>query len=152
MPDDTATPGFLPLQRVGSLSGLPPMDSSEVIATTTLHASALDKIQNFLLRGQRKQAYNYALDQQLWAHAMVIASGIDKESWQEVVKEFIKTELGVKSDPARLGLQAHATDPLPPSVNGREGLRAVYGLFSGQGVTSGWCLCNALTLIKLNSL
>ncbi|KAF9053706.1 hypothetical protein BDZ89DRAFT_1205142 [Hymenopellis radicata] len=134
LPED-ANQGFIPLQRVGSLTGLPAMDNSDVIATTTLHASALDKIQNFLLRGQRKQAYHYALDQHLWAHAMVIASGIDKDSWQEVVREFIKTELGIKTDPARLSLQLPG-EQLPPSVNGREGLRAAYGLFTGQGATS----------------
>ncbi|KIY61739.1 hypothetical protein CYLTODRAFT_405295 [Cylindrobasidium torrendii FP15055 ss-10] len=123
--------GFIPLQHPSSVR-----DSSDAIATTTLTATALDKIQTFLIRGQRKQAYHYALDQQLWAHAMVIASGIDKESWQEVVQEFIKTELGSKEDPARKALQALSASPISPSVNGREGLRAVYGLLTGQGVTS----------------
>lgn len=134
--NEPTSAGFVPPSRTNSVINFS-SDNTDVITTTVLRASALDKIQNFLLRGQKKQAYHYALDHQLWAHAMVIASGIDKESWQEVVKEFIKTELGSKDDPARILLQNQSTEPISPSVNGREGLRAVYGLLTGQGAASG---------------
>ncbi|KAF5391379.1 hypothetical protein D9757_001871 [Collybiopsis confluens] len=97
------------------------------IAVTTLRPSALDKIEGFLLRGERRQAYHYALDQKLWSHAMIIASGIDKEAWQEVVNEFLKTELGSHS---RTSASSTAAS------NGREGLRVVYSLLSGQGAKS----------------
>ncbi|KAJ3725933.1 Sec23-binding domain of Sec16-domain-containing protein [Lentinula raphanica] len=97
-------------------------DSGETpISVTTLRPSTLDKIEEFLLRGERRQAYHYALDQKLWSHAMIIASGIDKEAWQEVVNEFLKTELGPRSVPS-MGVS-----------NGRESLRVVYSLLSGQG-------------------
>ena len=46
------------------------------IAVHTLKASHLDKIQKLLLRGERRAAYQYAADEKLWAHAMVIASSI----------------------------------------------------------------------------
>ncbi|KAG5642961.1 hypothetical protein DXG03_001843 [Asterophora parasitica] len=97
------------------------------ISVTTLRSSALDKIQDFLLRGERRQAYHFALDEKLWAHAMVVSSSIDKDSWKEVVGEFIRTELGIAN------LQS------PNSVtttNGRESLRAAYSLFSGQGAAA----------------
>lgn len=103
------------------------------ISVTTLRIAALDKIEEFLLRGERRQACHYALDEKLWAHAMVIASSIDKETWKEVVGEFIRAELGVKGEtsftlPGR-------TDVL--TSNGREGLRVAYSLFSGQGAAAG---------------
>ncbi|KIK57809.1 hypothetical protein GYMLUDRAFT_61199 [Collybiopsis luxurians FD-317 M1] len=97
------------------------------IAVTTLRPSALNKIEGFLLRGERRQAYHYALDQKLWSHAMIIASGIDKEAWQEVVNEFLKTEL---ASPSTVSASSMG------NPNGREGLRVVYSLMSGQGAKS----------------
>lgn len=105
------------------------------ISVTTLRGAALDKIEELLLRGERRQAYHYALDEKLWAHAMVIASSIDKEAWKEVVNEFIRAELGVKGD-AAFAVPSR-TDAQAPSVNGREGLRVTYSTFSGQGTTAG---------------
>src|SRR5215216_4282041 len=64
------------------------------ISVTTLRPSALNTIEDFLVRGERRQAYHFALDERLWAHAMIIASSIDKDSWKEAVNEFLKTELG----------------------------------------------------------
>lgn len=112
------------------------LEQTEIpLAVVSLRASALDKIQNFLLRGERRQAYHYALDERLWAHAMVIASSIDKEAWKEVVNEFLRTELGVKEDPTRRN-NVVPNGPAPLS-NGREGLKVAYSLFSGQGAAAG---------------
>ncbi|KAJ4487935.1 Sec23-binding domain of Sec16-domain-containing protein [Lentinula aciculospora] len=91
------------------------------ISVTTLRPSALNKIEDFLLRGERRQAYHYALDQKLWSHALIMASGIDKEAWEEVVNEFLKTELGTQ------------TASLTGVSNRRESLKVVYSLLSGQG-------------------
>ncbi|KAJ7632637.1 Sec23-binding domain of Sec16-domain-containing protein [Roridomyces roridus] len=119
------------VENDGRLSGTypNPLGASELdespIATCTLRPSALDKIQDFLLRGERRKAYHYALDERLWAHAMIIASSIDRDSWKETVNEFLRTELGSKS-------QSTATAP----SNGREGLRVAYSLYSGQGSAS----------------
>ncbi|KAE9391652.1 hypothetical protein BT96DRAFT_888541 [Gymnopus androsaceus JB14] len=99
------------------------------ISITTLRPSALDKIEGFLLRGERRQAYHFALDQKLWAHAMIIASGIDKDAWQEVVNEFLKTELPSQA-------ASTPSSPTKGAVAGREGLRVVYSLLSGQGAKS----------------
>lgn len=123
----------------GTLMGLsnPPSSGETPISVTTLRPSALNKIEGFLLRGERRQAYHYALDQKLWSHAMIIASGIDKEAWQEVVNEFLKTELGTQ----------------PPSMgpsNGRESLRVVYSLLSGQGAKAGNVIPEKTNFRKVN--
>ncbi|KAH9926213.1 Sec23-binding domain of Sec16-domain-containing protein [Fomitopsis serialis] len=99
-----------------------------IVATHTLQSSHLDKIQEFLLRGERRAASHYASDQKLWAHAMVIASSIDKEAWKEVVTEFVRTELASK--PQVPGTHTKAT------ADGREALRVAYSLFSGHGSAS----------------
>ena len=126
---DNTTPisGFTaPFDSASYAPGLSGQSYENPISTTTLLASHLDKIQDFLLRGQRKQAYHYALDKKLWAHAMVISSSIDKDAWKEVVNEFLKSELG-----------AQDTSHSMPLMNGREGLRVAYSLFSGQGAAAG---------------
>lgn len=112
-----------------------PGTSETPISVSTLFPSALDKIQEFLVRGERRQAYHYALDEKLWAHAMVIASSIDKEAWKDVVNEFVKGELGVH-DAQRTAFIGRGKEQVPPPSNGREWLRVVYSLFSGQGPTA----------------
>jgi len=128
-----------PADGFGALGGLA---SSEVpVSVTTLKPSALEKIQEFLIRGERRQACHYALDEKLWAHAMVIASSADRDVWQEVVKEFVRAELGpteVKDDKTKLN-DSRRGSLLTPASNGRESLRVAYSLFAGQGAASGIC-------------
>ncbi|OAX44673.1 hypothetical protein K503DRAFT_705929 [Rhizopogon vinicolor AM-OR11-026] len=135
-----STPGFASpmLHAYGAIPGLNAghVGTSETpISVSTLLPSALDKIQEFLVRGERRQAYHYALDEKLWAHAMIIASSIDKEAWKDVVNEFLKTELGASSG-QRTALVGRGKDQVPPPSDGREWLRVVYSLFSGQGPTA----------------
>ena len=116
-----------------------PASSEAPISVTTLKPSALEKIQEFLIRGERRQACHYALDEKLWAHAMIIASSIDRDTWQEAVKEFIRAELGSKDAE---DAKARPKDPrrgssLSPTSDGREGLRVAYSLFAGRGAASG---------------
>ncbi|KAJ7449829.1 Sec23-binding domain of Sec16-domain-containing protein [Mycena latifolia] len=106
------------------------------MATSTLRPSALDKIQDFLLRGERRKAYHYALDERLWAHAMVIASSIDRDAWKEAVNEFLRTEVGAKDNRPRTTASLPGADASQSLTNGREGLRVAYSLFSGQGSAS----------------
>ncbi|CEL51590.1 COPII coat assembly protein sec-16 OS=Neurospora crassa (strain ATCC 24698 / 74-OR23-1A / CBS 708,71 / DSM 1257 / FGSC 987) GN=sec-16 PE=3 SV=1 [Rhizoctonia solani AG-1 IB] len=111
---------------------LSPGNGDSPVATYKVKPDALDKIQEFLLQGERRQAYHYALDERMWAHSMLIASSLDKDAWKEVVNEFIRSELGVRTDQKK---------PSPfggdPSVaNGREPLRVAYSLFAGHGPAS----------------
>ncbi|KAH7914707.1 Sec23-binding domain of Sec16-domain-containing protein [Hygrophoropsis aurantiaca] len=133
--DGLFAPSFTsPIPNAHGLAPAIPTINEAPIAVTTLLPSALDKIEDFLVRGERKQAYHYALDEKLWAHAMVIASSIDKDAWKEVVQEFIKTELG-SYDISKHGA-APGSHEQSPSTNGREWLRVAYSLFSGQGPTA----------------
>lgn len=97
-------------------------NSDPTVASYQVKSSALDRIEELLLRGDKKQAYRYALDEKLWAHALLISSSIDKESWKEVAHEFIKTELSQNAADGTLA--------------GREALQVAYGLFAGDGATA----------------
>jgi hypothetical protein len=105
------------------------------LAVYHLRPSALDRIQEFLLRGERRQAYHYALDEKLWAHAMLIASSVDTQAWKEVVNEFLHSELAVKQPPGPL--PGSKSESAVSPTNGRESLRVAYSLFAGQGAAAG---------------
>lgn len=124
------------LNAYGSTSTLLSTKDSP-ISITTLLPSALDKIEEFLVRGERRQAYQYALDQRLWAHALVIASSVDKEAWKEAVNEFLKTELGVRETVQRGTPHVQSKGTSSQQTNGRELLRVTYSVFSGQGPSAG---------------
>jgi hypothetical protein len=115
-----------------SLSAFDPHD--RVLSVQTVKASALDTIQGLLAQGERRAAYRYALDERLWAHAMIIASSIDKEAWKEVVNEFIRSELNAQ------GVADCTVPDATASGTGREPLKVAYSLYSGQGAASSACL------------
>ncbi|CAO1624167.1 unnamed protein product [Jaminaea pallidilutea] len=75
----------------------------------------LSQIQEMLLSGQRREAVEYAIEQKLWAHGMIIASAIDQDMWRRVASAFIEFELGSGE-----GM-------------GDSSLKLAYSLFSGQG-------------------
>lgn len=117
------------------------------IATYQLRPSSLDKLQSLLLTGKRREACHYALDQKLWAHAMLISSSMDKEMWKDVTNEFIRSELGVQMAPSALALRPDLGAGKQEPSNGRESLRVIYSLFSGQGTAAGMkqrCISNHL--------
>lgn len=126
------TPAFSP-SRPGAygMQSISSGNEAPLSVTTTL-PSSLDKIQEFLVRGERRQAYHYALDEKLWAHAMIIASSVDKEAWKDVVSEFLKVELGAH-DAIQHATTSRSKDHPQFQTNGREWLRVVYSMFSGQG-------------------
>ncbi|KZV90262.1 hypothetical protein EXIGLDRAFT_750750 [Exidia glandulosa HHB12029] len=96
--------------------------SEAPIAVYELRPSALDKLQEFLLRGERRKAYHFALDEKMWTHALLLAKDLDKDSWKEAVQEFIRAELMTPTEGAE--------------SNGRESLRIMYSLISGSGASS----------------
>ncbi|GJJ12130.1 hypothetical protein Clacol_006371 [Clathrus columnatus] len=123
---------------------LPISESTEQpIAVHYVKASALNRIKEFLIRGDKVKAYHFAMDEKLWAHAMLIANSVDAQSYKEVVKEFIRSELGIIQV---LGSNLeHITRP-----NGNESLRVAYSLFSGQGAASLQELIPTKSLIASN--
>ena len=70
----------------------------------------------------------------MWAHAMVIASSIDKEAWKEVVNDFIRSELSSQGSVDRTGPNQR---DMTPRGTGREPLKVAYSLYAGQGAASG---------------
>ena len=132
------TMGSVPFGSPGALTPNRP----DKVVEYTVHSSSLDKIQEFLLKGEKRLAYHYALDEKLWAHAMVISSSIDKDAFREVVNEFIKTELCTKEDRPALSPPSipRQQDGARGATNGRECLRLAYSLYSGQTVTAGTSL------------
>ena len=111
------------------------LDKETPIATYHLRPSTLDKLQSLLIAGERRQACHYALEQKMWAHAMIIASSLDKDAWKDATNEFIRHELSVQTS-AATSLRPGGADSQSAS-NGRESLRVAYSLFSGQGAASG---------------
>jgi len=91
--------------------------------------ASLDRLQELLIRGERRLAYQFASDEKMWAHALLIARSLDKAAWKEVVSEFIQAELGVL---------AGVDSPInAPSANKRESLRVAYGLIAGDSAAAG---------------
>ena len=56
---------------------------------------AVDTLRKTLLRGDREKAMWHAVDSRLWAHALLIASTLDKSKWREVVQEFVRREVKI---------------------------------------------------------
>jgi hypothetical protein len=56
--------------------------------------AGVNVLRNHLYGGQRENAVWYAVDQRLWAHALLIAQTIDnKDIWKQVVQEFVRKEV-----------------------------------------------------------
>jgi hypothetical protein len=56
---------------------------------------AVDTLRKSLLRGEREKAMWHAVDNRLWAHALLIGSTLDKSKWREVVQEFVRREVKI---------------------------------------------------------
>ena len=56
---------------------------------------AVDTLRKTLLRGDREKAMWHAVDSRLWAHALLIASTLDRSKWREVVQEFVRREVKI---------------------------------------------------------
>lgn len=118
----------------GTLAPLGQEQKGAKIADHALWSSQLDKIERFLVGGDRRGAYHYAADEKLWAHALLIASSVDKEAWKEVVTEFARSELA-NVDPGATATRS--PDSKENHRDGREPLRVAYSLFAGLGAASG---------------
>ncbi|KAL8710511.1 MAG: hypothetical protein Q9220_004944 [cf. Caloplaca sp. 1 TL-2023] len=73
----------------------------------------LETVRKLLLQGEREKAAWHAVDQRMWAHAMILASTLDKTVWKQVLHEF--TRLEVKS-----------------SGENTESIAALYEVFAGN--------------------
>lgn len=85
------------------------------VASSQATEGDLDTLQMHLLKGEKREAVQYALNNRLYTHALVIASGTDKSLMAEVVKDFLAFELGGNA------------------AGGREPLKVAYSLLAGSG-------------------
>jgi hypothetical protein len=79
----------------------------------------LKDLSDFLSRGEKREAAQYAARRGLWAHALVISSSVDPDLWAEMVSRFAEAELQANPDLAAL--------------------TASYAVFSGKTASSGEC-------------
>lgn len=103
------TPGFAADQPTQT-------SSAGVLRSYDVQDGSLQQIRQLLIRGQRKEAVDFASEQKMWAHAMIIASAVDQDTWRAVANEFIDYELSHNQ----------------ASGNGSSSLKTIYHLFSGQ--------------------
>ena len=109
------TPGYdasIPLQPFNtSLVGIAQRGSRN-IQDTGRH-EAVEELRKQLLRGEREQAVWHAVDNRLWAHAMLLSSTLDRSIWKQVSQEFVRQEVKTLGD-------------------NTESLSALYQIFAGN--------------------
>ncbi|OCL04094.1 hypothetical protein AOQ84DRAFT_301534 [Glonium stellatum] len=92
-PNNTESPDASSAFATGSgLIGIPRSSTSNVQAEP-VDPRAVDELRNLLTRGDREKAVWHAVDQRLWAHAMLLSSTLDKSIWKQVVQEFVRKEV-----------------------------------------------------------
>ncbi len=74
---------------------------------------AVEGLRKQLLRGEREQAVWHAVDNGLWAHAMLLSSTLDRSIWKQVSQEFVRQEVKTLGD-------------------NTESLAALYQIFAGN--------------------
>lgn len=105
--------------------------SAGVGASRGLKSDDINKVMDFLKVGEKESALKYALDQRLWAHALLIASSIGPSEWMDAVFEFVREEIRVF-----------------PSQSARD-MALIYRVFSGAGADSGKFLFSLFSFLAL---
>ena len=93
-----------PELTVGDNASLPPQsfnspllgisrDSSSRGIHDPVKPEAMEDLRKLLLHGEREKAVWHAVDHQLWAHAMLLASTLEKNVWRQVSQEFVRQEV-----------------------------------------------------------
>ncbi|CAF9943366.1 MAG: vesicle coat component [Alectoria fallacina] len=74
---------------------------------------AIEDLRKLLLHGKREKAVWHAVDNRLWAHAMLLSSTLEKTVWKQVSQEFVRQEVKTFGD-------------------NTESLAALYQIFAGN--------------------
>lgn len=130
-PTEKPSPSSLPVESLlfdagFSTPSISHPTPSDTVATYTVVASNLDRIQALLSHGDRPNALKLASEQKMWAHALVIANSLGHDTWRDTVRDFVRYELGTSISSGSSGASDFQS-------NGRESLRALYSLFAGAG-------------------
>lgn len=104
-----------------------------VTHTEAVDPVAVDMVRKILLRGDREKAVWTAVDNRLWAHAMLLSYTLDKSVWKQVAHEFVRQEvklIGVNTEPLAAlyeifagNVEESIDELVPPSA--RAGLQMV---------------------------
>ena len=95
-----------PLLGISRSSGSPSFPDS-------MKSEVLEELRKLLLHGEREKAVWHAVDNRLWAHAMLLASTLEKNLWKQVSQEFVRQEVKTFG-------------------NNTESLAALYQIFAGN--------------------
>ena len=68
-------------------------DSSSRSIRDPVKPEAMEDLRKLLLHGEREKAVWHAVDHHLWAHAMLLASTLEKNVWRQVSQEFVRQEV-----------------------------------------------------------
>lgn len=104
-------------------------NSQQQPSSVDLSDQVLSKIEHYLLNGDRIGAVDYAIQEDLWAHALIISSCVDKDLWQKVIKNFVDREMNCTPE-MRQNRQFNNI------AGNNQALRVIYSLFSGAGTTA----------------
>ena len=88
-------------------------DSGSRSTRDPVKPEAMEDLRKLLLHGEREKAVWYAVDIHLWAHAMLLASTLEKNVWRQVSQEFVRQEVKTFGD-------------------NTESLAALYQIFAGN--------------------
>jgi hypothetical protein len=67
--------------------------SGTAVQADPVDPRAVEELRSLLTRGDREKAVWHAVDQRLWAHAMLLSSTLNKDVWKQVVQEFVRKEV-----------------------------------------------------------
>ena len=88
---------MVPQEGINSPVGIVERTGSKSLAEQTNQVS-MESIRKALLRGDREKAVWVAVDNRMWAHAMLLSSTLDKSVWKQVSSEFVRQEVKAFGD------------------------------------------------------
>ncbi|KAF2865564.1 Sec23-binding domain of Sec16-domain-containing protein [Massariosphaeria phaeospora] len=90
--DDSSSRPDGTFSTAADLVGISRTDTSTVQAEP-IDPQAVEELRTLLTKGDREKAVWHAVDQRLWAHAMLLSSTLNKDIWKQVVQEFVRKEV-----------------------------------------------------------
>ncbi|KAF2118801.1 Sec23-binding domain of Sec16-domain-containing protein [Lophiotrema nucula] len=67
--------------------------NTSTVQADPVDPKAVEELRMLLTKGDREKAVWHAVDQRLWAHAMLLSSTLNKDVWKQVVQEFVRKEI-----------------------------------------------------------
>lgn len=81
---------LLNIDTASSVTAVAPLTTDSPV---TAKPGVVNDIRVHLIQGDREKAVWHAVDNELWGHALVLASTADNSLWKQVVQEFVKKQV-----------------------------------------------------------